>query len=165
LATRTASADRWLDVATLTVQEAAERASVSDRSVRRWIADGVLPATRGRHGWTVADEDLAAFLAAVRPTDDRDGQPAEARTSAVSADGQRTSETSALAALLREAIERAERNASAAAMWQARAELLHAQVEQLRALPPPPPDVPQDAPERDSTQQSWWRRLLQFSRQ
>jgi hypothetical protein len=40
--------------------------------------------------------------------------------------------------------------AEAAAPWQARAELLQAQVEQLCALPAPPPDVPQDALRRES---------------
>ncbi len=127
-------------MATFSVQDAAERASVSERTVRRWIADGVLPAARGRHGRTVAADDLIQFLDAGRPTDNRDGQPADARTSAAATNGQRTSEddqrtagTSALAELLREAIERAERNAAAAAMWQARAELLQAQVEQASA--------------------------------
>jgi hypothetical protein len=39
---------------------------------------------------------------------------------------------------------------AAAAMWRERCRILEAQVEQLRALPAPPPDVPQDASGRDS---------------
>ena len=35
-------------------------------------------------------------------------------------------------------------------MWQERCRVLEAQVEQLRALPAPPPDVPSDAPQRES---------------
>jgi excisionase family DNA binding protein len=59
-----------------------------------------------------------------------------------------------LVAMLRELTERAERNAAAAALWQGRAQVLEAELaqarEQLRALPAPPPDMPQDAPQRES---------------
>jgi hypothetical protein len=59
-----------------------------------------------------------------------------------------------LVAMLPELTERAERNAAAAALWQGRAQVLEAELgqarEQLRALPAPPPGVPQDAPQRES---------------
>jgi excisionase family DNA binding protein len=54
-------------MADLSVREAAERARTSDRTVRRWIAEGKLTGTSTADGWTVAESDLTAFLD-VRPT-------------------------------------------------------------------------------------------------
>jgi excisionase family DNA binding protein len=49
-------------MASLSVREAAERARTSDRTVRRWIAEGKLPATKTADGWTVDESDLAEHL-------------------------------------------------------------------------------------------------------
>ena len=58
-------------MAVLSVQQAAAQAHTTGRTVRRWIAEGKLPATRHADGWTVADSDLVAMLDAradARPT-------------------------------------------------------------------------------------------------
>ncbi len=49
-------------MASLSVRDVAERARTSDRTVRRWIAEGKLPATRTADGWTVAESDLTGLL-------------------------------------------------------------------------------------------------------
>lgn len=46
----------------LSVRQAAQRAQTTDRTIRRWIAEGKLVATRTARGWTVAESDLAACL-------------------------------------------------------------------------------------------------------
>lgn len=53
-----ASADAWL-----TVREVAQRAKVTDRTVRAWIRDGRLPANRIDNGtFRVASENLERLL-------------------------------------------------------------------------------------------------------
>ena len=49
-----------------TVEQVAERCSVSPRTTRRWIQAGELRAHRLGHLVRVSEEDLAAFLAAHR---------------------------------------------------------------------------------------------------
>ena len=51
--------DRWL-----TLAEVVERLKVNERTVRRWIADGRLPATLlgRRSGYRIAEADLARFM-------------------------------------------------------------------------------------------------------
>src|SRR5207249_4387087 len=120
-------------MASLSVHAAAEHARTSDRTVRRWIAEHKLPATRTADGWTVDEADLADLLdgrpslinghsESVRPPNGHaDGRPAD-----------RPSEAPYLADLVRQLAERAEANAAAAAMWQARAEMLAGQLDQAQ---------------------------------
>lgn len=129
----------------LSARQAATICHVSERTIRNWISAGKLPAERTPEGFRVREEDLAGKL----PTH------AEARSessgsggtgSAVSVD---LSELVHLVAKLQaDVVSKAE----AAAMWQARAEMLAAQLEQAqRALPAPqPPQPAQDAPRGDS---------------
>ena len=49
-----------------TVEQVAERCSVSSRTIRRWIAAGALRAHRFPHLVRISEEDLAAFLSAHR---------------------------------------------------------------------------------------------------
>ncbi len=49
-----------------TVEQVAQRCSVSTRTTRRWIEAGVLRGHRLGHLVRVSEEDLAAFLAAHR---------------------------------------------------------------------------------------------------
>jgi excisionase family DNA binding protein len=44
------------------VQEAARRARVDERTIRRWISSGRLRAARGRGGWRIAAAALAPLL-------------------------------------------------------------------------------------------------------
>jgi excisionase family DNA binding protein len=46
-----------------TIQEVAELLNISHRTVRRWIANGDLIATRVHGVVRIADDDLRAFLA------------------------------------------------------------------------------------------------------
>jgi hypothetical protein len=62
-----------------------------------------------------------------------------------------TASLAEFAILVRDLSERSKRNAAAAAMWQARAEMLAGQVERLQlALEAPKPDSPEIAPQCDS---------------
>jgi hypothetical protein len=125
-------------MASLSVQDVAHQAAVSDRTVRRWLASGKLAGTLTADGWTVEASDLASFLAnrSDRPTGP-DGQVA-------GSDGHLAVLVGHVRDLERQLLDAA----AAAAMYQERCRMLEAQVEQLRALPAP--DVPQDAPQRGS---------------
>jgi excisionase family DNA binding protein len=50
----------------LTVREAADQLSVSEMTIRRWIWDGELRHHRLGASIRIAEEDLAAFVAACR---------------------------------------------------------------------------------------------------
>jgi excisionase family DNA binding protein len=50
----------------LTIDEVADRTSLSERTVRRLIASGALPAHRIGRAVRVSEDDLARFLAASR---------------------------------------------------------------------------------------------------
>jgi excisionase family DNA binding protein len=138
----------------LTVTEVAARTGATDRTVRRWCESGKLSATRTLTGWTVMAGDLSAFLGRRDRPVSADGH---------SEDGHRPvgpdspSDLSAIVSLVRELQQQVIVATSAAAMWQGRASVLQervtaleAQVEQLRALPAPPPGVPEDTPQRES---------------
>jgi len=51
------------DAATVTTEEAARRAGVSPRTIRRWIQRGVLPATVTPDGYLIAAGDLGSAAA------------------------------------------------------------------------------------------------------
>ena len=50
----------------LTVREAADQLSVSEKTIRRWIWDGALRNHRLGASIRIAEEDLAAYVAACR---------------------------------------------------------------------------------------------------
>lgn len=52
----------------LTLQEVAESFRVNERTVRRWIKSGDLPAFRVGHHWRIAESDLDAYLKRRRQT-------------------------------------------------------------------------------------------------
>jgi excisionase family DNA binding protein len=130
----------------LSIRDVATECRVSTKTVRRWIASGRLPAVkRGRHVHIASDE-LAAFRGQV------DSQPVDrghgGQDTGDSED--RPEDTSSGQAVLLELVRDLQRQviekAEAAAMWQARAQLL---AEQL-ALPPPQSPRIATAP--------WWQR-------
>jgi excisionase family DNA binding protein len=144
----------------LSVREAAERARTSDRTVRRWIAEGKLLATRTADGWTVAESDLAPLLDGRTAANGQvDGRP-PGRPSVLA-------EAPLLGQLLADTQAELVRTAAAAAMWQARAEHLQDQLQ--RALPPPeltestlagPPrngTIETSTEPSESKQRAWWR--------
>jgi excisionase family DNA binding protein len=118
---------------------------VSERTVRRWIASGQLKVDKSGASFRVPLEALAPYLAASADTGGQAADSwAEADTNVRSDESgstleteapQQVSEASYLADLLREAQAENVRNASAAAMWQARAEYLATELEQMKALP------------------------------
>jgi hypothetical protein len=109
-------------MASLTVQQVAQRAGASGRTVRRWRNSGKLAGTLSVDGWSVDYQDLTSFLDVGR--------------SAASGPDRQVTSLDGLLDLLRETTERAERNAAVASMWQTRAELLQAELEQLRLQAP-----------------------------
>jgi len=58
-----ADTDRDTDAATVTTDEAARRAGVSPRTIRRWIQRGVLPAIVTPDGYLIAAGDLGSAAA------------------------------------------------------------------------------------------------------
>jgi excisionase family DNA binding protein len=145
-------------------REAADYCGVSEKTVRNWLASGRLEAVKSAGSFRIAREQLEPLRRKSAP------QPASAdRQSAdVLVSG------ADLLQLVREAQADAMAKAEAAAMWQARAEMLAGQLqqrdEQLKALmaPKEEPAAPagsvattpvfQDYPSQEPRPQPWWRR-------
>src|SRR4051794_16639234 len=117
-------------MAVLSVREVADRAQTSDRTVRRWIAEGKLNAERTVDGWTVATDDLDAMLAE-RPsatgTHSSAGRPTNGH-----ADGH-------MAVIPVAMLEDLQAKAELTAYWQGRALAAQERISQLEALPAPAP--------------------------
>jgi len=140
-------------------RQAADYCGVSEKTIRNWLAAGRLSAERSAGGFQIAVADLDAL---------RRGTPQAPQGADPSAEGIRAESRGDDAAtvnllpaltdalqLVRELQHALVAKAEAAAMWQARAEML---ASQLAAPPPaldsgaePPPQTP--APRRP-----WWRR-------
>ena len=135
---------------------AAARLGVSDRTIRRWIASGRLPADKAEGEFRIALEDLdgltghgAAAAAAPGHEQDtaaapagEDSPPGAAPAAALSA------QLVALVALVERQQAQLLERTEAAAMWQARARVLDERVRMLEApKPEPAPDpFPQPTP-------------------
>jgi hypothetical protein len=151
--------------------EAADQLGVSKDALRRRIRRGTIPnrkiETRYGPTYEVRIEDVAATVAdGIHQTNGHHPGTAATVTPATLAQ---------FAALVRDLSERSERNAAAAAMWQARAELLAVQLgqaqERIKALEAPindayemriggPPDaaVAETAHEsHERERRAWWR--------
>jgi hypothetical protein len=101
----------------LSAHEAADVCKVSERAIRNWISAGKLPAERTPAGFRARSEDL--------PTPSANGAASSGR---VGNDAETSASLSELVALVRDLLPKAE----AAAMWQARAEMLANQLEQAQ---------------------------------
>ncbi len=140
----------------LSVQEAAVRAATSTRTVRRWLVEGKLNGTRTVDGWTVDEDMLASFLRG-RPAP-VNGHLGDIQDPSVHMDGRPpgrpSTEAPYLAHLLSETQAELMRRTEAAAMWQARAEMLGAQLgqahERLRALEAPRMHEDEPQPAQDA---------------
>jgi excisionase family DNA binding protein len=86
--------------ATYTLREAASLADVTATTVRRAIADGQLPATRGAEGWYIAGSDLIAWHRARR----RRHRGRGARAGAITPDYLTAAQAAALAGVSRNAV-------------------------------------------------------------
>ena len=132
---------------------AAARLGVSDRTIRRWIASGRLPADKAEGEFRIALEDLdgltghgAAATAAPGHEQDtaaapagEDSPPGAAPAAALSA------QLVALVALVERQQAQLLERTEAAAMWQARARVLDERVRMLEAPKPAPEPAPDAA--------------------
>jgi hypothetical protein len=130
--------DRWVPLA-----QAADQLGVSRDALRRRIRRGTLPSrqveTRYGPTYEVQISEASATLAG----GDHQGNGHHPGVSATVT----TATLDAFATLVRDLSDRSERNAAAAAMWQARAELLAGQVERLQlALDAPREPASQERP-------------------
>jgi excisionase family DNA binding protein len=126
----------------------AERARTSDRTVRRWIAEGKLAATRTADGWTIDESELAEHLDG-RPSA-ADGHSESVRPSDGQADGRPrgrpSEEAPLLAALVRDLQQQNLELAGLVGSLQQR--LIFAE-DRIRALEAPREPTPaENAPER-----------------
>jgi excisionase family DNA binding protein len=142
----------------LTIAEAASQLGISSDTVRRRIRRGELAAvqvhTPNGPAWRVT---LGALHSASSTLGSNAHSAVQTLHGALCAAPSRPSDAEAgyLADLVRQLAERAEANAAAAAMWQARAEHQAERdqaLEQLRALPAP--EGSEIAPQRDSAQRA-----------
>src|SRR4051812_25821902 len=60
--------------AVLSVRQVAAEARVNERTVRRWVTSGALPATMSERSFRISRDDLARFLRAGRATGGPDGR-------------------------------------------------------------------------------------------
>jgi len=130
-------------MAAVPLADAARLLGKPERTIRRWAAQGKLPATRTADGWLV---DLAVDdVGQVAATDRTGGHVNGHVAAAPSATGGQ------VAAVPVSYLHDLQARAEAAAYWQGRASVLEARVQQLEgqlALPAPQPA--QDAPGGDS---------------
>jgi hypothetical protein len=132
-------AGQWLPLA-----EAAAELGLSRHALRRRVRAGQIASrqAQGPHGpaYEVLIDPSATVTPGVRHGDARNG----GATATV------TPPLAELVSLVRDLQADVVRHAATAALYQERCRVLEAQVEQLRALPAPPPDVPADALRADS---------------
>jgi len=148
----------------LSAREAAAAAGVSERTIRRAIARGELPAGKHAGAYRIAPADVAAWAGAPDTGQGRRGGPvsgaAAERTAPVRADtGHAASVTGAELAPLADVIahQGAEiaRLAAAAALWQERARVLEGRLLALGAGDATPPDARATGA---GARVPWWRR-------
>jgi excisionase family DNA binding protein len=152
----------------LSAREAAEFCGVSEKTIRNWIVAGRLSAEKVNGTFQIAREQLeplrrpsaqsartthnAEWAAEVVHQDDCGEAATRGAAPSVPA--------SELMTLLREAQAEAITKAEAAAMWQARAEMLVAELnatrEQLHALMPPT-SVATSVPHPQPSRRRWWK--------
>ena len=134
----------------LSAHAAAARRGVSDRTIRRWIASGRLKADKAAGEFRIALEDLDALTghgaaAAEAPGHRQDSAAAPAtegsRLGAAPAAAS-SAELVALVALIERQQAQLLERTEAAAMWQARAQVLDARVRMLEAPAPAPAPAP-----------------------
>jgi excisionase family DNA binding protein len=166
----------------MSAREAAARCGVDERTVRRWIASGRLAADKRGGVFWIAPRDLAPFLPrAAAPADtaiaDMPAAAAPATNGSTAADTMAAapaaapdSEAPHLAAALADAQQRLmdlarelTAKAEAAAMWQARADMLAGQLAaahaQLAALGPGQVGGGDAGTPASDRPRPWWRRL------
>jgi excisionase family DNA binding protein len=163
----------------LSVAAAAMAMGVSERTIRRWIAQGQLPAQRHGHSWLIAP-DVLATCAAVHGHIGQDGhghdQDAATTATAASVRPATATRVSAMAewlalvqdlqARLADTQQAALQKGEAAAYWQGRAEVLAVELERTRerVLLLEAPRPAEGAGEQKTTDgvtgfRPWWARL------
>ena len=132
----------------LSAREAADYCGVTEKTVRNWLAAGRLSAEKSAGTFRIPHEQLEPFRRNSARTGNGADRQAEPSAEDVRGLGDQVVLASDVLVLIREAQERAERNAAAAAMWQARCELLAGQLaDAQRALQAPPePETAQEPP-------------------
>ena len=128
----------------VSAHQAAARCGVSERTVRRWIARGRLAADKHAGVYRVALEDVGALAAALHgPPADSAADSGHLADDAAAGPASAAADSGHWAALVRDLQAELLRRTEAAAMWQARAEMLG---HQLRAIEAPKgPQSPPDA--------------------
>jgi excisionase family DNA binding protein len=148
----------------LSARQAADYCGVSEKTIRNWIAAGRLSADKSADGFHIRVADLQPFCRrAPRTPQGADGSADRVR--AESADSPHATvnpevlTVADVLQLVREARAEAMTKAEAAAMWQARAELLSAELERLRQ-PALPAGVSHETPATELPRPWWafWRR-------
>lgn len=167
------SADMSADPPYLSAREAADYCGVSEKTVRNWISSGRLFAERSAASFRISREQLDPFRRSSAPQStgaERKSAESAPEVCTRPADSADTVPVADVLELVREAQADALAKAEAAAMWQARAELLAGELadarKQLLALqapqPEPAPQQPAVAvePAEEPSRAPWWRRLL-----
>lgn len=148
----------------LSARDAAARCGVSDRTVRRWIVSGRLPADRDGRDFRIDPVELAPFIG--HPSDpDSDIAAAQADVSAqvphaAAAVSDGMSDTNKLLEMLDERDRTIMELAGRVGYYQAEVEQLRTTLLALQApTVTQEPDEPATAPE-SKQRAPWWRRLL-----
>jgi excisionase family DNA binding protein len=163
----------------LSANEAAQQCGVSPKTVRRWLQSGRLTAVKRGRSFRIPAEQIAPMvdmgLHDETPSADS-GQETNGTVSPMGADGLSDRGHDTLVALVADqanTINNLIGKAEAAAMWQARAEMLAGELADARgrlavleapkeglAAEEPPITVDTVAPAEERPRVSWWRRVL-----
>jgi excisionase family DNA binding protein len=143
----------------LSARQAAEYCGVSEKTIRNWLAAGRLSAEKSADGFRITAVDLAPFRRG-SPQAPHHAEPSaeEVRAESRGADAATVNLLPALAdalQLVRELQTDLVAKAEAAAMWQARADMLAAQ---LAALQQPALEAGTVTQSEAASPPPWWRR-------
>jgi len=146
------------DLPYFSAREAADYCGVSEKTVRNWLASGLLEAVKSAGSFRIDREQLEPLRRKSAPL------PASADRQSVDVPVSGAD----LLLLVREAQADAMAKAEAAAMWQARAEMLAGELADARGRlaalkapkvePATPADPFEDYPSQEPAERPWWRR-------
>jgi excisionase family DNA binding protein len=140
----------------LSAREAADYCGVSEKTIRNWLASGRISAEKSAGAFRIPQAQLEAFRRDSAGDSAEDPQGADRKETAVRADGAEVLTAAQVLELIRETQAQLIAKSEAAAMWQARAELLASELararEEVKLLA-----APKETDEKSSERPPWWK--------
>ena len=150
----------------LSAREAADYCGVSEKTVRNWLASGRLQAEKSAGSFRIPQDQLDTLKRNVGGSPQGAERQPEAEVSEVRTPGPQVFTVEDVLRLVREVQADAMSKAESAAMWQARAEMLAAQLDQAQLAleaPKAEPVATEPTPAIEAVSEPvtrpWWRRF------